>query len=75
MGTGKGVSVLHLLKTFEKVTGTKVPYQIHERRVGDITAMYANAELAEKELNWNAKYSLEDMCKYKSFFSTIHNSL
>ncbi|XP_022907971.1 UDP-glucose 4-epimerase-like [Onthophagus taurus] len=62
LGTGRGVSVLQLVKAFEKVTNMTVPYQIAERREGDISIMYANAELAEKELGWTAVHSLEDMC-------------
>lgn len=57
------MSVLQLVKTFEKVTGSAVPYKIVERRKGDISMMYANADLAEKELGWKAKHSLEEMCK------------
>lgn len=63
LGTGSGVSVLQLLKVFEKVTNTKVPYEIVERRTGDITSMYANPDLAEKELDWKATHSLESMCR------------
>ncbi|XP_044736570.1 UDP-glucose 4-epimerase-like [Chrysoperla carnea] len=63
LGTGQGYSVLQLLKTFERVTGTTVPYEIQERRQGDITAMYANASLADTELNWKTKYTLEQMCE------------
>lgn len=64
MGTGQGVSVLHLIKTFEKVTGSAVPYKIVERREGDISTMFANADLAETELGWKAKHTLEEMCKF-----------
>lgn len=63
LGTGKGVSVLELIKTFESVTGTTVPYVIKQRREGDIVSMYANTDLAEKELGWKAKYNVERMCK------------
>lgn len=63
LGTGRGVSVLELVKTFEKVTGTKVPYVIENRREGDIVSMYANASLAREELGWTAKYDVEQMCK------------
>lgn len=63
LGTGNGVTVLELIKTFEKVTGTTVPYVIKERREGDIVSMYANTDLAKKELNWTAKYNVEQMCK------------
>lgn len=71
MGTGHGVSVLQLVKTFEKVTGSAVPYKIVDRREGDISVMYANAELAEKELGWKAKHSLEEMCKLKRRIITM----
>ncbi|RZF44948.1 hypothetical protein LSTR_LSTR001909 [Laodelphax striatellus] len=63
LGTGRGVSVLELVKTFETVTKTKVPYNIEDRREGDIVSMYANTELAEKELEWKAKYTIEQMCE------------
>lgn len=64
LGTGNGVTVLELIKTFEKVTGTTVPYIIKERREGDIVSMYANTDLAKQELGWIAKYNVEQMCKY-----------
>lgn len=63
LGTGTGVSVLDLVKTFEKVTNTVVPFKITGRREGDISIMYADAKLAETELNWKAKHTLEEMCK------------
>ncbi|GJQ82702.1 hypothetical protein Trydic_g19714 [Trypoxylus dichotomus] len=62
LGTGKGISVLELVKTFEKVTKTHVPFKIVERREGDISVMYADPELAEKELDWKAKHTVEEMC-------------
>ncbi|XP_026477873.1 uncharacterized protein LOC113384250 [Ctenocephalides felis] len=62
LGTGKGVSVLELVKTFERVTGTTVPYVITDRREGDITSMFADPEMAHKELGWKTQYSLEEMC-------------
>ncbi|KAK9732420.1 GDP-mannose 4,6 dehydratase [Popillia japonica] len=62
LGTGTGVSVLDLVKTFEKVTNTVVPFKITGRREGDISIMYADAKLAETELNWKAKHTLEEMC-------------
>lgn len=60
LGTGKGSSVLEVVKTFEKVNKVVVPYQICDRRVGDITIAYANASKAERELNWVASTSLEE---------------
>lgn len=68
MGTGKGVSVRQLVGVFERVTGAKVPLKMEGRRVGDICAMWADPALAKEELNWSAKFTLEDMCKY--FFLT-----
>ncbi|XP_064108312.1 UDP-glucose 4-epimerase-like isoform X1 [Macrobrachium nipponense] len=63
LGTGHGVSVLQLVKAFEAMTGTKVPVEMKPRREGDIVSMYANTTLAENELGWTAKYSLENMCE------------
>lgn len=68
LGTGKGVSVLKLVKIFEKVTGTTVPYVIKERREGDITSMFADTTLAEEELGWKAKFDVEQMCKCFHYF-------
>lgn len=63
LGTGTGYSVLDMVKAFEKATNQKVPYKIVERRPGDIATCYSNPEKAEKELNWKAEKTLEDMCK------------
>lgn len=63
LGTGKGYSVLDIVKTFEKVTGQKVPYKIVERRTGDLAMFYANSKKAQEELGWKAEKTLEDMCK------------
>lgn len=63
LGTGKGVSVLQLLKIFEAVTDTEIPFKMCSRRDGDIVSMYANASLAEKELGWKSQYTLPQMCK------------
>lgn len=63
LGTGKGYSVLELVKTFEEVNGVKVNYQIADRRPGDIAECYADPSKAIRELHWIAEKSLEDMCK------------
>lgn len=60
VGTGKGSSVLDVINVFEEVNQTKVNYKIVERREGDITAAYANTELANKELGWKAELGLEE---------------
>ena len=63
LGTGKGYSVLEIIKAFEEASGIKIPYNIEARRSGDIAISYASAQKAEKELGWKAKHSLADMCK------------
>ncbi len=63
LGTGKGYSVLDLVKNFEKVNNVKVPYKIVDRRPGDIAACYADASKALKELGWKAELGLEDMMR------------
>jgi UDP-glucose 4-epimerase len=59
VGTGKGSSVLEVIKAFEKITKKSLNYKIVERREGDITAAYADTTLANKELHWTTKLSLE----------------
>ena len=58
------MSVLELVKTFEEVTGKKVAVDLKPRREGDIVAIYANPDLAEKELNWTSAFTLVDMCRF-----------
>lgn len=61
LGTGRGYSVLDIIKTFETVTGRKVNYKIAPRRAGDLAEYFANPELAHKELGWKAEKTLDDM--------------
>ena len=63
LGTGKGTSVLEMVHAFEKANNIKINYKIMPRRSGDIDASYADCSKANKELNWLAKYSIEDACK------------
>jgi len=63
LGTGTGYSVLDMVNAFEKATGQAVPYKIVDRRPGDIAASFADPSRAEKELNWKAEKTLEDMCR------------
>lgn len=63
IGSGEGSSVLQVIHAFEKATGKKVNYEIRERRVGDITSVYANTEKSNKTLDWKAKRSLEESLK------------
>lgn len=63
LGTGKGNSVLEVIKTFQKATGKKLPYKIAPRREGDVIAAYANTEKANDVLKWRADYTLEQALK------------
>ena len=63
LGTGTGYSVLDMVKAFEEATGKKVKYKIAPRRAGDIATCYSDPEKAKKELGWEAKKDLKDMCK------------
>ena len=63
LGTGRGYSVLEMIKAFEKVSGRPVPYAIVERRPGDVAACYADPSLAEKLLGWRASRGIDEMCR------------
>lgn len=63
LGTGRGVSVLELINTFERATGVKVPHKIVGRREGDIEQVWANPERANKVLGWTAQETLENTLK------------
>jgi len=62
LGTGKGYSVLEVLRAYEKACGKTIPYVICDRRAGDIASCYADPGKARSELGWEAKYGIEDMC-------------
>ncbi len=61
LGTGNGVTVLEVIKAFEKVSGQKLNYEIGPRRPGDVVAIYANNDLAKRLLHWDPRFSLEEM--------------
>ena len=63
LGTGRGHSVLEVVRAFERATGKTVPYEILARRAGDIAAYWADSSLAARELQWHAHLTLEDMCR------------
>lgn len=63
LGTGVGYSVLDLVKAFERSTGIKIPYEITDRRPGDIAECWSDPSKAERELGWRAKHTLEEMCR------------
>ncbi|TDG12861.1 UDP-glucose 4-epimerase GalE [Seongchinamella unica] len=62
LGTGTGVSVLDMVRAFERASGRTIPYRIVERRAGDIAECWADPALAESLLGWKATRSLEQMC-------------
>lgn len=62
LGTGKGYSVLEMVKAFEKVSGKKIPYKVIGRRPGDVAICFADVSKAKRELGWEAEYGLEEMC-------------
>ncbi len=62
LGTGHGYSVLDIVHNFEEATDVKIPYVIKPRRPGDIATCYSDASKAKKELGWEAKYDIKDMC-------------
>lgn len=63
LGTGRGYSVLELVKTFEAVSGISIPYQIADRRPGDVAVSCADPSRASLEIGWCAQKGLEDMCR------------
>lgn len=82
LGTGNGITVLEVIHSFEKVSGVKLNYKMGPRRPGDIIAIYANNSLAKNLLNWQPKFSLDEMMstawkwelKLKDD-ATLHNNL
>ncbi|KLN97048.1 UDP-glucose 4-epimerase GalE [Moellerella wisconsensis] len=61
LGTGKGTSVLEMIAAFEKAAGKPIPYQLADRRPGDIAECWSSPEKALNDLGWKAKYSIQDM--------------
>jgi UDP-glucose 4-epimerase len=62
LGTGRGFSVLEMVRAFEEASGRKIPYRIGGRRPGDIAICYADPHLANEELRWQAERGIEEMC-------------
>ena len=63
LGTGRGYSVLDMVRTFERVNEVPVPYEVVGRRAGDLASYYANTAKAEKVLGWKAEKGIEEMCR------------
>lgn len=73
LGTGKGTSVLQLVKAFEETNRVKIPYEIIDRRPGDIAECYADVSKAKRELGWIAKRGIAEMCRDAWKFE-VHSS-
>lgn len=63
LGTGNGYSVLDAVKAFEVASGVQIPYEIVERRAGDVAISFADASKAKDDLGWEAEYDLQRMCE------------
>lgn len=64
LGTGKPVSVLQLIRTFEETTGAEVPYVLRDRRPGDVAVSYADPSKAERVMGWRAQLGIADACAH-----------
>jgi UDP-glucose 4-epimerase len=62
LGSGRGTSVLELLHAFEKAVGRELPYEVVDRRPGDVASSYADPSKANRELGWSTQKTVEDMC-------------
>jgi len=62
LGTGKGITVLEIVKKFEEITGQRISYELTSRRPGDVASCYNDPSKASKILNWNTKLGLQEMC-------------
>lgn len=72
LGTGNGYSVLQVISSFEKANNIKINYNIAPRRAGDVATVYADTKKAEVELDFKAKYGIEEMCRDSwNFYRTI----
>ncbi|NMA96410.1 MAG: UDP-glucose 4-epimerase, partial [Clostridiales bacterium] len=63
LGTGTGYSVLDVVHAFERASEKEIPYEIVDRRSGDLAMYYADPSKAHKVLGWSAEKSIEDMCR------------
>jgi UDP-glucose 4-epimerase len=63
LGTGRGVSVFEAIESFERVSGKKLKYSVVGRRPGDIEKIWADPSLANSEMHWSTRYTLDDALK------------
>jgi len=75
LGTGRGYSVLEIVKAFEKASGVTVPYKVAPRRAGDIPVCYADPCKAKKVLGWEPKRGIDEMCEDSWRFTKQNNGI
>lgn len=63
LGTGRGSTVYDMINAFSTAVGRQMPYEVVGRRAGDVLNLTANADRAKEELDWTAKYTLEQACE------------
>ena len=68
LGTGKGYSVLEMIKALSAASGREIPYEVAAKREGDLASVYCDPKLAAEELEWRAELGLEDMCASLYFY-------
>lgn len=71
LGTGKGTTVLELIETFSRINNIQIPYEVVERREGDVPICYADVQKAEKDLGWKAEFGIEEMVRDVWRFETL----
>ena len=71
LGTGTGYSVLEMISAFERASGKKIPFEIVQRRYGDIASCYADPAVAKQKLGWSATRNLSDMCQSTFKFQVL----
>ncbi len=64
LGTGRGYSVLEVIRAYEKASGRPIPYEIVGRRTGDIASCFADPSLAKSILGWSTQFGLDEMCAH-----------
>ena len=72
LGTGRGYSVLDIVKAFESASGKNIPYEIVDRRDGDVDKYYADPSYAKEKLNWKAIHDLNKMCEDSWFWQSMN---
>lgn len=75
LGTGRGVSVLEMILSYQQASGNEIAYKIKGRRTGDIAVSYTMVEKSRGHLNWSANYTLDQMCQSSWLWQNMRNDL